>query len=241
MEEGTAKYAAVRDHLADRIKGMSPGDRLPAEHALCAEYGVSRITVRRAVEELVKQGKLVREQGRGTFVTQPQYLEHFHETFADTVLGLYRQQHALGRTVTTKVLRQRLVRSAEAAGAIGLSPADELLELERLRYVNDVLHQMVVTWLPAARFPDVVTHDFREGSLFDFLQLRYGVELVRNELLVNIDHATAREASGLGVPQGTCLLSIRSTVFDTEGTPVAFGITHNTPETSEIAINIGAP
>ncbi len=240
MTEGTAKYAAVRDHLANRIKDLSPGDRLPAEHRLCEDYGVSRITVRRAVEELVKQGWLVREQGRGTFVTQPQYLERFRETFADSVLGFYRQQQVLGRTVKTTVLHQKVVRSPEAAEAIGLNPAEELLELERLRYLNDALHQLVVTWLPVDRFPGVATHDFSAGSLFDYLQQHYGVELARNELLVSIAQASERVATCLEVPVGTCVLAIRSTVFDTAGVPVAFGITHNTPETSEIAVNIDA-
>ena len=74
---GTSKYVAVREHLLSRIVQMEAGTRLPPEPVLCEEYGVSRITLRHAVDGLIADGHLVREQGRGTFVTEPQFRTHY--------------------------------------------------------------------------------------------------------------------------------------------------------------------
>ncbi len=234
-----AKYVAVRDHLERRIAGMRPGDQLPTEPALCQEYGVSRITVRRAVDDLLRDGLLVREQGRGTFVTEPRYTQQVRETFTDTVTGFFRQQADLGRTVTTRVLASRIVRNPDASTALGLSPADDLLELERLRFVNGRLHQHVVTSMLASRFRDLLHEDLTQGSLFDRLHSAYGVTLVQNDLLVRLDRPTGAIARALGVEDGTVVLAIESVVYDASGEAVAFGVARHTPDNSEIAMSVG--
>jgi GntR family transcriptional regulator len=239
MTAGTVKYVAVREHLQRRIATMEPGDQLPTEPVLCQEYGVSRITLRRAVDDLIRDGLIVREQGRGTFVTEPRYTQQVRETFADRVTGFFRQQTELGREVTTEVLANHLVRDATAAAALGVNRADELVELERLRFVNGQLHQHVYTYLPAARFRALLDVDLGHGSLFDLLARDHGVTLVRNDLLVRLDHPTGAIAAALRVEDGACVLAMESLVFDQAGTPVAFGIARHTPGNSEIAISLG--
>ena len=67
MADGVPKYIAVRDNLRNRIDGMEANEQLPPEIELCKQYNVSRITLRHAVDTLIAEGLLVREQGRGTF------------------------------------------------------------------------------------------------------------------------------------------------------------------------------
>lgn len=238
MAHGTVKYVEVREHLQGRIAKMNAGEQIPTEPVLCQEYGVSRITVRRAVEDLIHEGLLVREQGRGTFVTEPRFTQQAHETFANRVMGFYRQQASLGREVATRMLRNEVTRDPSAAEALDLNPGDEVILLERLRYVNDRLHQHVITYLPASRYPSVATHDFSRGSLFEFLAQNYGVLLTRNDLLVRLSTADAHLAEALGVREGDRLLTIDSTVFDADETPVAFGVATHTPDYSEIAFSL---
>jgi DNA-binding GntR family transcriptional regulator len=238
MADGTAKYVTVRDHLGQRITLMSPGTQLPTESVLCQEYDVSRITVRRAVEDLIRAGRLVREQGRGTFVTEPSRLQHVRETFDDRVTGFYRQQTLLGREVTTTVIKKGLTRSPQAASFLEANPADELIELERLRYVDGVLHQHVLTYLVAARYPAFLELDLTQGSLYDFLEKTYGINLIRNDLIVRLGRVTAHVAQALGATPDACVLTIESVVFSNDGKPVAFGITHHTPDKSEISFSL---
>lgn len=238
MARETVKYIAVRDHLQQRLESMAVGEQIPTEPTLCEEYNVSRITVRRAVDDLIQSGLLERVQGRGTFVTEPQYTEEIHETFAERVTGFHRQQAELGRDVVTEVLANEVTRAARAAEALELNPADELILLERLRYINGTLHQHVVTYLPAARYPAVLAHDFSTGSLFEFLETTYGVVLTRNDLLVRLDEVDQGRAESLGIAVGDSVLAVDSTVFAADGTPVAFGIATHTPAYSQLAFTL---
>lgn len=236
---GTSKYVAVREHLLSRIQGMQPGDQLPAEPVLCDEYGVSRITLRHAVDGLIADGHLVRQHGRGTFVVEPQYRLRYRERFAGEVTGFYTQQTSEGFSVTTTVLRQRVTLAGEpTASQLDLNPADAVVELTRLRFVNGVLHHHVVTYLPFARFPDTAEVDFTDTSLFSHLTAEHNVALSRNDLLVSISPATEDVAEALRVPTDEKLLKIASTVFDADDVAVAYGYSHFTPQNSEIAFSL---
>ena len=235
---GKAKYVEVREHLEQRISKMDVGDQLPTETVLCDEYGVSRITIRRAVDDLLRDGKVVREQGRGTFVTEPKYVQQIRETFSDQVTGFYRQQTELNREVTTIVLQNKVVRIPEIAQILELPGAEELIELERLRFVNGELHQHVVTYLQGAKFPGALSTDFSKGSLFDYLDAAYGVFLARNDLLVRLERIEGPLARQLQVPDNTHVLAIDSTVFDEDDVPIAFGVATHRPENSEIALSL---
>ncbi|MDR1443125.1 MAG: GntR family transcriptional regulator [Bifidobacteriaceae bacterium] len=231
------KYADVRDHLRERVNHMSPGDRLPSETELCETYAVSRITARRAVDDLVSEGRLTRQQGRGTFVADPLFVQHARESFADQVTGFFRQQRSLGRDVTTKVLRNELGRNRIAAQALGFNAGQELIVLERLRYVDNSLHQHVVTYLPIA-YNAVLRTDFSTGSLFDYLSRRYGVELARNNLVIRIDRVHGLVAKALDVVEGEAVLAMDSTVYDHAGKSVAFGTARLTPANGEVAFRV---
>lgn len=148
MAEGVPKYIAVRDNLRQRAQAMYSGEQLPPEPELCDQYGVSRITLRHAVDDLIQDGLLVREQGRGTFRTAKQG-ESQHEVISDHIRGFFRQQADLGNTVDTKVLDNAVVRNAKAAQRLGLPDDADLVRLERLRYVDDKLKQHVITFLSA--------------------------------------------------------------------------------------------
>lgn len=236
---GTAKYQTVRDELLDRIGRMTVGDRLPSETELCEQFAVSRITLRKAVDGLVQDGWLAREHGRGTFVTEPRADDHYPEHFTEAVTGFHRQQTSAGNVVTTRVLRQELVpASAHIAALLGIAEDEGAVELVRLRFVNGQLHQHVFTWLPYSRYPDAYAADFSDQSLYAYLQDRYDVALVRNDMTVRIDEASPEVALNLGVEAGLRLLTIDSLVFDAEGAPVAFGTARHTPENSEISLTL---
>src|SRR4051812_8451707 len=103
------KYLAVREHLRRRVAAMPEHALLPPEPTLCAEYNVSRITLRRAVDGLVADGHLVREQGRGTYVTRPAIRHEYRESFVHRIAGFTSVMTEQGAQVGTTVLTQRIV------------------------------------------------------------------------------------------------------------------------------------
>lgn len=239
MAEGVPKYIAVRDNLRQRAQAMYSGEQLPPEPELCDQYGVSRITLRHAVDDLIQDGLLVREQGRGTFRTAKQG-EFQHEVISDHIRGFFRQQADLGNTVDTKVLDNAVVRNAKAAQRLGLPDDADLVRLERLRYVDDKLKQHVITFLSAARFPKVVDQDFSHQSLYDFLEHNYAVRLVENDAAVRVHALDTRMAWYFGVPDGTQVLEMDSTVIDAFGSTIAFGTTLHAPGSGEITFIVRA-
>src|ERR671927_1001020 len=126
------KYLAVREHLRRRVLALPEHTLLPPEPQLCAEYGVSRITLRRAVDGLVADGHLVREQGRGTFVSRPAMRHEYRESFVHRIAGFGTVMTEQGAQVGTTVLAQRVVPASPAIAAeLALAVADDVVELVR--------------------------------------------------------------------------------------------------------------
>ncbi|GAA1162963.1 GntR family transcriptional regulator [Streptomyces hebeiensis] len=235
------KYARVRDHLLRRIRDLPVGGQLPAESVLCAEYEVSRITLRRAVDELVQDGHLVREHGRGTFVTHPRYHLKHRERFVNEVTGFYTQLARQGHTVTSEVLTQESTRAGtRLAALLDISPATPVVRLERLRRVNGVVHHLAESYVEEERFPDVLTTDFTAISLYAYLRAHHDLLLARNEIVVGLHLCDGREAGLLDVTEGAALLLATSRVFEPGGKPVIHGTSKFVPETAELSFDIVA-
>lgn len=231
--DGVPKYVTVRDNLRQRAKAMSEGERLPAEPELCKQYNVSRITLRHAISDIIQEGLLVREQGRGTFRTSAT-TETGREVISDHIRGFYRQQLELGNIVRTEVLDNREVQNKEIALRLGLGAQEPLQRLERLRFVGSNLNQHVVTYLSARRFEKIAEHDFSSGSLYAFLEEQYAVHLVENEVVVRLVTADEKLAAMFSVNSGDTLLGMESVVADEFGTVIAVGYSTNAPQYSEV-------
>lgn len=223
VAKGIPKYVMVRDNLRHRIEAMATGEQLASEPDLCDQYKVSRITLRHAIDDLIHDGLLVRKQGLGTFRTSASAVSE-SETLSSHIRGFYRQQQELGNTVHSKVLANEVVVDAGIAKKLGLSDDDELIRLERLRYVGASLKQHVVTYLSAARFPKVLEQDFSNGSLYAFLEQKYAIKLVENTVVVRICNIEDGMARTFGVRNGTPVLEMESTVVDEFGSVIAFGV-----------------
>lgn len=233
------KYLRVREHLRRRLQSMGEGELLPSEVELCAEYGVSRITVRRAVDDLAKDGLVVKEQGRGTFVARPIVAQKYSERFTESIQGFYGEMVGRGEQVGTQVLRQRVTfASPEMAAMLLLAPTDEIIELVRLRSVNGAPNHIVHTFLPRSLFPGTATADFTTGSLYDFIRTEYAADLHAAHLTVEVGLASAEEAELLGVGDGSPLLQVSSRVSDSAGKPMLFGFSRLRPDSSQIEIDV---
>jgi GntR family transcriptional regulator len=233
------KYLAVREHLRRRVAAMPEHALLPPEPALCAEYGVSRITLRRAVDGLVADGHLVREQGRGTYVTRPAVRHEYRESFVHRIAGFSSVMTEQGAQVGTTVLAQRVVQAPSAVAAeLRLGPSDEVVELERLRSVDGAPNHVAHSYLPAELYPRAAVEDFSQGSLYEFLRREYQADLAHARIVVDVGTAAPAEADRLLVVAGSPLLVVRTTVRDSDGRPLVHSFSRLRPDVSQVEFEV---
>ena len=208
------RYRQVQDKLADEIErgGRPAGSRLPPERALAEHFGVSRVTLRRALDELAGLGVVARF-GTGWVVASaaigepPNVLMSFSEMSASR--GLSPGSRVLSRTVRPATI--------DEAEALGLAPGAALFELERLRSMDDVPILVDRTCVPLSLAPGLDRVDLDAASLYEVLEERYGIRPTRAHFTVEAVAADARQAALLGLEPGQPVLRCRQQTEDETG------------------------
>jgi GntR family transcriptional regulator len=209
------KYYTVKRQLLDLIVTMTPGSPVPPERELARDYGTSRTTVRQALAELVVEGRLLRRQGKGTFVAKPkvsQSLELASYTEGMRAHGLHPQ---------TRILEIGYIAADEdLALLLGIRPGGRALRIHRLRLADGEPMSVDTSHLPARRFPGLRKQLKRHSSLYEALGSAYGVRLTEAEETIETVLADPHNADLLAVDVGLPLLLLSRHAVDVTGEPV---------------------
>ena len=207
--------------LAQAIEGAITGGDLPAgsrlenEVLLAQRYGLSRPTVRRAVQELVDKGLVVRKRGVGTQVIQP------HVRRSVELTSLYDDLSRSGEAPTTEVLAlERIAAPADVAEELDLVEGDEIVVVRRLRRSRGEPLALLTNHLPGRFEPTV--EELTERGLYQYLRAQ-GVHLRVAHQRIGARLARAEEARLLQEPPRAALLTMQRTAFDDQGVPVEYG------------------
>jgi len=215
--------------------GLRPGDRLPGDHELCERYGVSRPVVRQALSELQYEGVLQRVKGRGTFVL-PQLTS---QSLVQSLTGLFDDVAALGRTLRSEVRSLKVVAAdADIALRLELAPGTAVVEIERLRFVDDEPWVYTVSHVPAALAPDLVDQDLRDQSLYALLERRYGLRLARSRRTVEAHGASAALARDLRLPRHGAVLKLTNVSYGTDNRPVETFVAYHRGDRSRFEVEL---
>ncbi|MGH3095420.1 MAG: GntR family transcriptional regulator [Streptosporangiales bacterium] len=208
-------YHQVKTDLRARVErgDWQPGERIGGEAELCERYGASRITIRRAVGDLVAEGLLVRLSGRGTFVREPTL------TAGPRGLSSFTEEMAgLGMRAGAEVVRVELrAASDEVASQLALEEGDPLVVVTRLRTGDGKPIGIQAAHLPAHRFPGLENADLTDTSLYEHLGRTYGFAPTEAEETFEVGPIRKRDANLLGVRAGSCGFYVRRRTFDTAG------------------------
>lgn len=161
--------------LADLRRRVAVGEldeRFPTDEELRHQYGVSRQTVREALRRLQGEGLIVRQRGRGTALAGPPL-----EQPLGALYSLARTAKDLGLREHSEVRAQERAPAGEAAEHLGLGSDEEVVLIERLRYVGDEPISLHRSWLPVHLAAGLLDADLRSGSLYDVLAERCGVRV----------------------------------------------------------------
>ncbi|NKE65449.1 GntR family transcriptional regulator [Ramlibacter sp. RBP-2] len=233
---GTSLHRQVYLVLRDRLTGggFAPHEQLPPEPQLCQQFGVSRITLRRAVADLVADGLLERVQGRGTYVT-----ERVQERRGGGA-GYVDDVRQLSAATTLKVLEFANVAAPQwVAARLGI-PAGEVVQRSvRLRLRQAVPVVLLTAWVPRRWSQGMTRADLGRRSLNELLADR-GVRFGRVLQEIGAGLADPLQAQRLDVAVGAALLMVDRVVHDQQGAPVEYVVMAMSPQRSRMVIDTPA-
>ncbi len=230
-------YYQVKEWVSSNIArgNLKPGEQLPSEAQLCQAFGVSRTVVRQALEDLVNQGLVYRQKGKGTFVARPK----IREGLAQKLTGFYQDMVERGLKPVTKVLELKVIpASGPLAEHLRLKPGAEVINIVRLRYVNDEPIVYVTTYIPYASCPGLLTQDLSNVSLYALLEQKYGLEVARGKRTLEAIAATEQDARLLGIKPGDPIFLLQSTSYLGNGQPIEYYVAKHRGDRSQFEVEL---
>jgi len=161
-------YYQLREKLAKKIASheWKPGEKIPSEAELCDAYSVSRITVRKAIEDLVRSGQLIKQQGKGTFVTNVS-MEHRLSKFYSFSEELTRH----GLTERAQVLSFEVVPAAkEVSDMLSMQKNEQVYMVKRLRMADEMPYTVEISYIPFALCPGLTAENITEYGLYNSMR-----------------------------------------------------------------------
>ncbi|MBD3662352.1 GntR family transcriptional regulator [Sulfitobacter aestuariivivens] len=216
---GMPLYRQIVVILTNRLNAgtLRPGDVVPGEAAVCAEFGVSRITARRALNELAAMGRVVRERGKGTRVLP---FEASPAAMKASLDGLLENVGHMGRVTTVKVLETRNIpATAEVAEMLELEEGAVVQRAVRVRALADAPMSYLVTIVPKQIATQIEGQDLSRTPLLLLLE-EAGVQVASATQTISATVADAEVAHALTVPAGSPLIEVNRLVRDADNRPV---------------------
>ncbi|XUL92505.1 GntR family transcriptional regulator [Streptomyces galilaeus] len=211
------KRERVRDFILDLVESQHPGDPIPSERALCARLGVSRPTLRAAVDELVAAGLLVREHGRGMFVA-PEKITQELVSGEQTMTA----PQASGAWSSRLLEFTTIPAGARVGRRLRLSPAAEIVYVARLRLVDGAPMAIEHLHIRADLVPTLSAQELEAGDLYEHLREQHGVHVQEAVQAIEPTVVTKAEAELLDVPELSPALLFERLTSDTAGQPVEY-------------------
>ena len=214
-------YIQLKESLLSSILNgdLKYGDKIPTEAELSEEYKISRITVRKAILELVEDGFLVKRQGKGTFVNKRKIerkIVHFL-SFSDAC-------KANGLTASSKVIKKEIVQpTTKDAELLQLEGGDALLFIQRVRYAGESPIMIENNYYSYKKFHSLLNEDL-EGSVYKVIEEKLNVKPRGSwETTLEIVRASEDEVQLLNTSSGEPLFYMETTVYDENDEPVHRG------------------
>ncbi len=215
------RYRQAADRLAARIASGELGAhaRLPGERTIAEQFGLSRMTARRAVELLARHGLVYRRPGLGTYVSAPRIVHTLQR-----LAGFTEQMRAQGIEPSGRVLEMTLTDCMElaAATALGLGPGDMAWRMRRVRFGDGEPLVVEAFFVPDAVCPQLGRHDLAHGSLYDLMRTVFRVDPVRAHVTVEPTALDAADARHLGVRPGAPAIVVTRTTYAADGRAVEY-------------------
>ena len=224
---GGAKYQQIADTIREAIRkgDYLPGSQLPLVKDLCIEFAVSRITIKHAIDELVRDGLVVKRRGAGTFV----------KAVADSAVSKRSKfsqfggfsEYYSGHKIHTEVLHFAIIHpDVEVAGQLKISPDDFVYDIQRLRCADGEPVVIEYTQMPM----DLITglkEKHLKDSLYRYIEGALGMHIQSAHRTVRAVMPTETEQELLGITGKMPVLEVQQTAFLSDGRPFEYSLSRH--------------
>jgi GntR family transcriptional regulator len=210
------KQSHTRQHVLDLIERLGVGTAIPSERQLSADLGVSRLTLRAALDDLAREGYLVRRRGSGTYVQQPKIAQEL------TITSFSDDMRRRGMVPGSRTLSMSTILAGARLGrSLNVSPSEQILVVKRLRLADGESMAIETLHIPEALVPGL-TPKALTGSFYDLLRDRYGVQIAEGIQAIEPTVTNEEESEVLGVPLHSPAFLFERTSRDDAGRTVEF-------------------
>lgn len=195
-----------------------PHDRLPSQRELIDQYGLSHMSVRRAINELISEGVIYARPGKGLYVAEPK-----QEAELDPLYGFTEDMALRGMKASSRLLEAGIVSaSTMLAHTLRVRIGSPLVYVRRLRLADGEPMAIQASHLPSALCPNLLEHDLENESLFAILRQEYGLRLTESETAAEADLADKEHGELLNLTLPAPLLVTEQITYLDSGEPIEF-------------------
>lgn len=214
-------YSQVENNLRQQIISgeLGVGEKIPTELELCERYSVSRITVRRAVQNLVDEGLIYRLRGKGSFVSVP---KRVIRKGSPNNFGYHAFSDIGGKSHRRVLERSSLEATPALANALGIKVGDTVLMAKRLVFEDSIPIALDSVYVSERSFPSFLDDLSEDMSLYGLLSENYGIQLGVEELVIDVSTAREDEAKLLSCIVGSPVYVLSKITKDSEGNPLHY-------------------
>jgi GntR family transcriptional regulator len=214
------RYYQLKEIMREKIRGeeWKPGDLIPSERELSEQYGISRMTARQAITELVNEGLFYREQGRGTFVSRHRITQHLTQ-----LTGFTQDMQARGQRASAHVLSARMWPADEKiAERLHIKSGDNVFRLHRLRIADGDPLALETSFIHFMGCERLLEEDLNAHSLYHLLDVKYGQPPLEADQELEAGLVGADEAKLLKITVGSPVLYTRRTTYTERKQPIEY-------------------
>ncbi|MEN6300373.1 MAG: GntR family transcriptional regulator, partial [Anaerolineaceae bacterium] len=236
--EGVPLYVKIRENLREAIKRgeYKQGEKLPSEDELAIKYGVSRMTVRQGIMDLIDEGLVYRRHGVGTFVALP-HLERDHSRLTN----FFESAAKNGINVSARILTMEVIPAKQKiASELHIEEGDSVIHIKTLRYTEDVPVTVHDAFIPHKLFAPILTRDLKtleSQHLWTILE-SYGYRLKRAVQRLEAREAGEEIAELLNIYSNAPILYKERTAYADDGTPIEFIFCYNRGDMYSLTVTL---
>lgn len=213
----TPLYVQLKNELQEKIEqDMSVGDLLLTETEIEKMYQVSRMTVRKAIEELVNEGIVNKQQGKGTFVSQTKTTQGLGRIFSWS--EEMKIQHKESKTISTEI--SIVPPSKKIRAALQLDKNEQVVCIRRVREIDGEPVAIMINYLRAKYVPGLIETGLRSDSLYYDLEKIYNISLVHADEIITARLSNPIESALLVIPEDSAVLHVRRTSYMKGNIPI---------------------